>query len=236
MKTQHATSSSTAVGIYTAHGNFINFAMPSVGSIDLSDITLALSRIPRWAGHTQSDKPFSVLAHLLLCDWLYFWVRDNAAKPKGCDPQYWRIGVLLLMHDFHEAYIGDIPGPLEQYLPELRGIKRRLDTAIHTAFGVCPVPSYSCDCVNCWRAFRWIKTIDRLARRVENWYLRDGEPIPLAVKRMQLVTVHDVLDRLSKAAPKELALSFKARFGWMLSQHRFTWENAKTQFTDKCHA
>jgi hypothetical protein len=83
---------------------------PSIG-----DIGLALSRIPRFAGHTR--RWWTVAHHVL---WLEDYGRYNGL---GRDA---RLGILL--HDAHEAVTGDIPTPFKN--KELRDLQRALDRGI----------------------------------------------------------------------------------------------------------
>lgn len=71
--------------------------------INIGDIATALSRIPRFNGHT--IRPYPVAAHSL-------WVSRAILKETG-DVMHALGG---LMHDAHEAYVGDMATPVQQYV------------------------------------------------------------------------------------------------------------------------
>jgi hypothetical protein len=82
----------------------------------IPDIGLALSRVPRFGGHTR--RPWTVAHHVL---WL-----DDYARTRGANDDI-RLGILL--HDAHEAVTGDIPTHFKT--PDMRGLQRDLDRAIY---------------------------------------------------------------------------------------------------------
>lgn len=93
--------------------------------ICIEDIATSLSRINRFLGHGRF--PFSVAAHSVnvaaMCE---------AVKP-GC-------GIHGLLHDAHEAYIGDMATPLKRSRPNVRSeieyLAKQTDKAIYIAFGL----------------------------------------------------------------------------------------------------
>jgi hypothetical protein len=118
--------------ILTHGGRLIDLAAPQSSDIAIADIALALSRMPRFCGHTR--RPWTGADHSMLVLQL---LGDDA-------PTDLRIAALL--HDGHEAYIGDISTPLQRELGRrssaapsayavLQDIKRDLDHAIADAFG-----------------------------------------------------------------------------------------------------
>jgi len=98
-------------------GSVMDYDAPSAEMIDLHDIALALSRMPRFLGHTRLM--FSVAAHSLLA---YVLAADEYK-------------VSMLFHDAHEAYMGDIPSPLKNMLgPKIKVIESNIDRAIERKF------------------------------------------------------------------------------------------------------
>lgn len=92
--------------------------------IDILDIATALSRIPRFGGHTRYL--YSVAQHSCM-------VADRL-----------RPGLKLagLLHDASEAYLLDIPTPIKQHLPNYYTAERRLQIVIQSRFGLA-VPPYN---------------------------------------------------------------------------------------------
>ena len=99
---------------------------PDPDRFDLGCICRALARIPRYSGMT--DTFISVAHHLLLCDWMVPWAAGCLPQwhpprnglPPEIDQEFLRRGVLI--HDFPEAYIQDLPNPLKS-LPALRAYR-----------------------------------------------------------------------------------------------------------------
>lgn len=146
-----STSEDASMVIETVTGRLVNPTNPSVDSINLNDIAWALSRIPRFAGHSITEIPFNVAQHSI-------YVADLVgellhARLKIEIPLEVQLAVNEIhasgnttavlkkaqLHDAHEAYIGDIPSPIKK-IPELREtfklIERRLDLAIFSYFGL----------------------------------------------------------------------------------------------------
>jgi len=97
--------------LLTHSGQQVNLALPQPGMIRLADIALALSRIPRFGGHTL--RPWSVADHsLLVCDLM------GAPAPD--------LALAALLHDAHEAYLGDLVLPVQI---ALRGIGHQANDA-----------------------------------------------------------------------------------------------------------
>ena len=87
----------------TATGGVIDFLAPDPAAIDFFDIATSLSRIPRWNGHTVAGrKAWNVAEHsILVC---------GLAIRAGCSK---RTALLALLHDAHEAFIGDLISPFK---------------------------------------------------------------------------------------------------------------------------
>lgn len=121
----------------TLRGRAFDLLNPAPGTIDFAEIADQLSTLHRYAG--AAEKPVSVAAHTLIaCD---------AAAPE--DKAH------VLLHDAHEAFIGDIITPTafalaeilheqagahaaEAFARALRSLKSRIDLAVWTAAGLSP--------------------------------------------------------------------------------------------------
>lgn len=118
----------------TVSGQAVSLIDPKPETILLGDIAWHLSRIARFNGATSGDLPWNVAQHSLLVESL---------MPSESTPTD---RLVALLHDAHEAYTGDIISPMLMALDKqcssvkislyIASIKRKLDTAIHTAFGI----------------------------------------------------------------------------------------------------
>jgi len=140
-------------------------------SICLRDIAHALSQINRYLGHT--NRSYSVAEHCWHMATYFLDSSDGLLEP---DDDRRRMAMLALVHDAHEAYIGDMPTPLKQYLgPEaltkLQELEKRIDAQIYSALGIAP-PSE--------RERFLVKTLDIAIRRNEKNVLF-GQQNPLLI-------------------------------------------------------
>lgn len=121
--------------ILTRSGLLVDLADPQPASIRLTDIALALSRAPRFGGHT--TRTWSVADHSLLVLQLLREELGEAATPD--------LQLAAVLHDAREAYTGDLVTPLQWELGRrspsspsasalLQEIQADLDRAIAHAF------------------------------------------------------------------------------------------------------
>lgn len=143
----------TPIWKQTFTGTMFDLADPKPENIYLDDIVNPLACINRYDGHAYTGtfgEGFSVLKHSLLVADLVGW----RAKPYA------------LLHDAHEAYIGDIGTPVayllieraDMMLHKFSAVKRSFDLAIWKAFGL-KVPSRAIE--------REIAEADLLALHIE---------------------------------------------------------------------
>lgn len=111
----------------TCSGGRVHLVAPDHGTISIFDIAEHLARLCRYSGAT--NIPFSVAQHSLVVAAAMHEAHGALAAVYG------------LLHDAHEAYIGDITEPtttaIEFYFGGIRGvldaIRLDLDQAIHRA-------------------------------------------------------------------------------------------------------
>lgn len=104
--------------IRTRSGEFLDFSDPNSDSIKLEDIAVALSRAPRFNGHTG---PFySVAQHSVYVGRLI----EGPDRIKG------------LLHDASEAYLADVPTPAKRLMPDYYNLEAKVMRAVATAFGL----------------------------------------------------------------------------------------------------
>jgi 5'-deoxynucleotidase YfbR-like HD superfamily hydrolase len=135
-------STITTPWVQTASGK----AFPLIGAeaalVDFpNDIAAPLARSARFSGHIGSG-PYSVAQHSV--------EGADALLRETCDK---RLAALFLLHDAHEAYIGDIATPVKAALADLAGtmggeqasalmrqsfkaLSHHIDEAIHKAAGL----------------------------------------------------------------------------------------------------
>jgi 5'-deoxynucleotidase YfbR-like HD superfamily hydrolase len=123
----------TPLKIYTYSGIYINVADPKWEDLLAMDIAMGLARKCRFGGHTK--KFYSVAEHSVWC----------ALKAQELYPDDKPLQFALLMHDAHEAYLGDWPTPMVDSISTslIPGFKRMIDliktnlqNAINTRFGI----------------------------------------------------------------------------------------------------
>src|SRR3990167_1996340 len=122
------------IAVQTHSGIMWNLLNPRNEDVRLEDIAWSLGHIPRFNGHTRS--PYTVADHCL-------WIYDRLGSHQPLTRAY------ALLHDAHEAYIGDIPSPVKEAVAilcegenPLAELARRTDTAIYEALGL-PYPAPS---------------------------------------------------------------------------------------------
>jgi len=173
-----------ALSIETITGKLVNPSNPDPTSIDVHDIAWALSRIPRFAGHSITEIPYNVAQHCIYVselleraiystvdetDELFPIVSDEkvvtelvAARDTDAKTCF-SLMLKALLHDAHEAYIGDVPSPVKR-IPSLtktfKDLEDKLDTAIFSHFGL-DVPTLTDKSI--------IKYFDKLAQAIEGY-------------------------------------------------------------------
>lgn len=106
--------------ILTSTKKRFDFLNPRVEDVELSDIAFALSHINRYTGHVG---PYSVASHSLHVARIVETVLGRAD-----------LVLEALLHDAHEAYVGDVTAPLKRLLPEFQTIEARVDAVIREVF------------------------------------------------------------------------------------------------------
>lgn len=145
--------------VQTHTGLRMDLECPKPEDVHMHDIVVALSRIPRFNGHT--IEPFSVAQHSLLV----LRILDSLQPDGQPAPPDLRLAALL--HDAHEAYIGDITSPVAMVLGrELRLLKDRVQDTIRAAFEI----PYR------WDAETVIRHCDLIALATEKRDLMGPEP------------------------------------------------------------
>lgn len=110
-------------------GTFVDFDCLKLEQFCIDDIAVHLSQTCRFGGGTRrGDEPrfYSVAEHSVMV--------SHVLADRGAHPEYIFAG---LMHDAHEAYVGDIPTPLKRLFgAEYKQITRQLDDMICRKFDI----------------------------------------------------------------------------------------------------
>ena len=106
--------------ILTADGDYFDFVNPRVG-ITLNAIARGLANTCRFGG--QCLRYYSVAEHSV-------WV-SRLVPPE--------MAIIGLMHDAPEAFVGDMPKPLKEELPDYQAVEDRVERAVFAAFNL-PLP------------------------------------------------------------------------------------------------
>lgn len=114
----------------TVSGRKVDVVNPNPATIDITDIAWALSRMPRFSGHSIPYIPYSVAQHSI----------QVAKDLSSLGPLVQLYG---LLHDAAEAYINDLPSPVK-HIPEIHAVIKKIETrlmqVIYEALGI-PAPS-----------------------------------------------------------------------------------------------
>lgn len=106
--------------IETRTGKRVSVENPQPDQFDIRDIAYALSNTCRFNGH---------------CAGFYSVAEHSVAVALRLPPELRLAG---LLHDATEAYLGDIPSPIKQFLNDYKVIEGRFEIAIQDAFGLNP--------------------------------------------------------------------------------------------------
>jgi hypothetical protein len=131
----------------TLSGRKFSLTGPDPAAVDFAaDVAPALAKIARFCGHTRGL--YSVAQHCVVGADAMYAEHGGHAHLELTTPS--RLAALFLLHDAHEAYMGDITTPVVAALDHIRcpysphgffkqvvnDLKHRLDAAIHQAAGV----------------------------------------------------------------------------------------------------
>ena len=90
----------------------LNIAHPQAAHIDFNEIALALARTARFSG--LGANTISVACHSrIVCEEVMRAL--DARRDEFTEVEYWEISLVGLLHDCHEAFIGDMTRPVQHY-------------------------------------------------------------------------------------------------------------------------
>ena len=112
--------------IETLSGIAFDLDNPTSAMVNFDDVATSLSRQCRYNGHCSNF--YSIAEHSIHC--------TDMAKLDGCNKY---IQLLTLIHDAHEAFIGDIVRPIKVVLGEqIKLIEERIDEVLYVKLGIKP--------------------------------------------------------------------------------------------------
>ena len=98
--------------IRTASGITFDLFRPKAEDVRIADIAHALARLTRYTGHGRAGMHFSVAEHSVrVCRYA---MQVRPASDHEARAWHWA----ALMHDAHEAYVGDVTSPLKRAMRE----------------------------------------------------------------------------------------------------------------------
>lgn len=110
--------------VATRSGRLLSLAEPSADSIDPHDVATQLSRKARFSGATRW--PYTVAEHCFRASHCTY-----QGKPLTRDA-----ALVALLHDAHEAYVGDLVTPAKSLVPRFEELEHRLARAVYDRFGL----------------------------------------------------------------------------------------------------
>lgn len=118
-------------------GSAYHFRKPNPAMLDIHHIATPLSKICRFGGHLRGDAFYSVAEHSVkVANIVFNLARFNFCSTLAEDLQLQFDG---LMHDAHEAFVGDVTTPLKHMLGDnFRAIEESVERVISQAFGNTP--------------------------------------------------------------------------------------------------
>lgn len=114
-------------------GRRLDLLDPSPLDVELADIAHGLARVARWNGQTFGEHAFSVAQHSLCVEAIFHQQNKNASAGDL---------MMALLHDAPEYVIGDMISPFKAVVGGgYKTVEKRLEAAIHIAFGLPAHPS-----------------------------------------------------------------------------------------------
>jgi len=110
--TARATAESPT-SIITSSGNRFDLAHPHPADVNLSDITAALGNMNRWTGHLGRVGHCTILNHSLHVFELAHVRFFDGLPLRDLPADAIAVLAAALLHDAHEAYVGDVSRPLK---------------------------------------------------------------------------------------------------------------------------
>lgn len=227
--------------LQTASGRAFDLVRPDWRQVDFEvDIPEALARIARFTGHVRSG-PYSVAQHCVVgADAVFAATKDRSAA------------AAFLIHDAHEAYVGDMATPIAGALVEiarelggdscavlmrscLRELKNRQDQAIFRVTGMAGAMAQHAGLVH--RTDLGMLATERahlLGRSPQPWHPAVEAAAPIRITgRLSCWTwpqaADEYRDRLRRYLPEQFGPAFQPKAGLPNGGARLTRKPALTE-------
>lgn len=178
----------------TVTGQFINVADPDPATFNLVDIGWALSRQPRFGGHSHTKIVYSVAQH---CVFTADLVEQELSTSIHAGSPFAALTVKVArFHDASEAYLIDLPSPVKN-LPGIAGPYKEAEARLMDLILRKFVPEFfDLDELSRAQVWRIVKAADLLALAIEAYHFMPsrgkGEfwnvPTPTLVQLQQFPT------------------------------------------------
>lgn len=186
------------------NGGALDMLAPDPGSVDLAALGEGVAKLARFCGHTPGSF-YSVAQHSVIV--------GGALPADDCGTGIpGALRAYGLLHDLHEAVIGDLTVPIKvalvarcpEFLPALERIKADIDRAIFTACGLPhPMPA---------SAQQLVEIIDERCARAEAEQL--GVTLPPSEVHPLAATVKPLGWEAALEQYLDMLLGFRALHGW----------------------
>lgn len=126
----HRAPPHSAAFVQLHSGACVDLMAPDFGAVSLTDIATSISRLARFHGATRGPRPYSVAQHSVLV--------MTILQERHFSLHLQRAG---LLHDAHEAAMGDIATPVKVALGRaaVQELEARLQAAMAVRFGLSPL-------------------------------------------------------------------------------------------------
>lgn len=147
-------------------GRCVDLLAPDLAEVTLTDLATGLARIPRFLGATRGDHAYSVAQHSVLVAQLL----QHAPLP---------LRRAALLHDAHEAILGDIATPVKRALGRqlVAELERRIALPLYARFRLAPALLDDARVKHADRTALAMERRDLMARSAWDWPEDLPEPL-----------------------------------------------------------
>lgn len=169
-----------------ASGKYIDLGSFTIDDVDIQDITTSLNTLYRFNGHYKDKKPLTVAQHTHLC-----MILSERFFPEEDDVLF-----ACLLHDFGEAYYGDVATPLKKLMGQVyRDFTKTIDDPLYEKLWIIDSPLTE-------EVEQKVKVCDLMALDIERramWTSQFGKKYwPVEPVKINLQEKLDLFDQVQK--------------------------------------